>query len=247
MLAPLTCAAITRLGSTARWAGSVAITGKRSSSKVRWPSLPACAFRLFSGAGYRPLLEAGIRVYEWNGSMIHAKTAVADSRWARVGSTNLNVASWLGNRELDVIVEHEPFAREMEEMFLRDLENATEVVVQRNRVRAPGAPAARAHRSSGASSGGRVMAGAVRVGNTVAAAITDTRVLEAVESNIALIAGMILAVVAALAFKYPRTIAYPIGVFTAWAAAAILYRGLVLARRERHRSSAHDKVHGDHL
>ena len=203
--------------------------------------------RLFSRAGYRPLLEAGIRVYEWNGSMIHAKTAVADSRWARVGSSNLNVASWLGNRELDVVVEDEPFAREMEEMFLRDLENATEVVVQRNRVRAPGAPAARAHRSSGASSGGRVMAGAVRVGNTVAAAITDTRVLEAVESNIALIAGMILAVVAALAFKYPRTIAYPLGVFTAWAAAAILYRGLVLARRERHRSSAHDKVHGDHL
>ena len=77
--------------------------------------------RLFSRAGYRPLLEAGIRVYEWNGSMIHAKTAVADGRWARVGSTNLNVASWLGNRELDVIVEHEPFAREMEDMFLRDL------------------------------------------------------------------------------------------------------------------------------
>src|SRR5262249_7136547 len=55
---------------------------------------------LFSRAGYRPLLEAGIRVYEWNGPMIHAKTAVADGRWARVGSTNLNVASWLGNREL---------------------------------------------------------------------------------------------------------------------------------------------------
>ena len=67
--------------------------------------------RPFSRAGYRPLLEAGVRVFEWNGSMIHAKTAVADGRWARVGSTNLNVASWLGNRELDVIVEHEPFAR----------------------------------------------------------------------------------------------------------------------------------------
>src|SRR5438552_4411028 len=113
--------------------------------------------RLFSRAGYRPLLEAGVRVFEWNGTMVHAKTAVADSRWARVGSTNLNVASWLGNRELDVIVEHEPFAREMEEMFLRDLENATEVVLQRNRVRAPGAPAARPRGPSGASSGGRVM------------------------------------------------------------------------------------------
>ena len=203
--------------------------------------------RLFSRAGYRPLLEAGIRVYEWNGSMLHAKTAVADSRWARVGSTNLNVASWLGNRELDVIVEHEPFAREMEDMFLRDLENATEVVLQRNRVRAPGAPAGRARRSSGAISGGRVTAGAVRVGNTVAAAIANTRVLETVESNIALIAGTVLALVAALAFKYPRTIAYPLGVFAAWVAGAILYRGMVLARREKHRSSAHDKVQADHM
>jgi cardiolipin synthase len=99
--------------------------------------------RPFSRAGYRPLLEAGVRVFEWNGSMIHAKTAVADGRWSRVGSTNLNIASWLGNRELDVIVEHEPFAREMEDMFLHDLRNATEVVLQRNRVRAPGAPSRR--------------------------------------------------------------------------------------------------------
>ena len=60
-----------------------------------------------SRAGYRALLEAGVRVFEWNGPMIHAKTAVADGRWARVGSTNLNVASWIGNRELDVVVEDE--------------------------------------------------------------------------------------------------------------------------------------------
>ena len=60
-----------------------------------------------SRAGYRPLLEAGVRVFEWNGPMLHAKTAVADARWARVGSTNLNLASWIGNRELDVVVEDE--------------------------------------------------------------------------------------------------------------------------------------------
>ena len=42
--------------------------------------------------------------------MLHAKTAVADGRWARVGSSNLNLASWIGNRELDVMVDDEPFA-----------------------------------------------------------------------------------------------------------------------------------------
>jgi cardiolipin synthase A/B len=190
--------------------------------------------RPFSRAGYRPLLEGGVRVFEWNGSMIHAKTAVADGRWARVGSTNLNIASWLGNRELDVIVEHEPFARKMEDMFLHDLRNTTEVVLQHNRVRAPGAPARRhGPATSTGGSGGRVAAGAVRVGNAVTAAVANTRVLESVEANIALIAGAMLAAIAALAFKYPRVIAYPIGVFAGWFAAAILYRGIELYRNRR--------------
>ena len=80
-------------------------------------------------AGYRPLLEAGVRIFEWNGTMVHAKTAVADGRWARVGSTNLNVQSWLGNWELDVAVEDEDFAAQMEDVYRSDLENATEIVL----------------------------------------------------------------------------------------------------------------------
>ncbi|HMH78555.1 MAG TPA: phospholipase D-like domain-containing protein, partial [Candidatus Udaeobacter sp.] len=77
--------------------------------------------RGLSRAGYRPLLEAGVRVFEWNGTMLHAKTAVADGRWARVGSTNLNLQSWIGNWELDVAVEDEGFAARMEAMYLDDL------------------------------------------------------------------------------------------------------------------------------
>jgi cardiolipin synthase len=85
--------------------------------------------RALSRAGYRPLLEGGVRVFEWNGSMLHAKTAVADGRWARVGSSNLNPSSWLGNWELDIAVEDEGFAHAMEDMFLNDLEQATEIVL----------------------------------------------------------------------------------------------------------------------
>ena len=62
-----------------------------------------------SRAGYRALLEAGVRVFEWNGTMLHAKTAVADGLWARIGSTNLNIASWMGNYELDVAIEDRRF------------------------------------------------------------------------------------------------------------------------------------------
>ena len=87
--------------------------------------------KIFSRAGYRPLLEAGVRVFEWNGTMLHAKTAVADGKWARVGSTNLNIASWFGNCELDAVIEDESFAHQMEDMYLDDLTKATEIVLDK--------------------------------------------------------------------------------------------------------------------
>ena len=90
-----------------------------------------------SRAGYRPLLDAGVRLFEWEGPMIHAKTAVADGFWSRVGSSNLNLASLLGNWELDVAVTDLHFAREMEQLFLRDLESSVEVSLV-NSARVPG-------------------------------------------------------------------------------------------------------------
>lgn len=82
--------------------------------------------RALSRAGFRPLLEAGARVFQWNGPMMHAKTAVVDGKWARVGSTNLNLASWLGNWEMDVVVEDTRFAQAMEELFVDDLARTTD-------------------------------------------------------------------------------------------------------------------------
>ena len=77
-----------------------------------------------------------MRVFEWNGPMLHAKTAVADARWARVGSTNLNATSWIGNYELDIAIEDPAFAGEMAAMYEDDLANATEILLSaRNRVR----------------------------------------------------------------------------------------------------------------
>jgi cardiolipin synthase len=189
--------------------------------------------RPISRAGYRPLLEAGVRVFEWNGSMLHAKTAVADGHWARVGSTNLNIASWLGNRELDVIIEHEPFAVQMQEMFASDLAHATEVVLVRNRVR-PSQPTERAQAHAPAQgSSGRVVAGAVRIGNTVGAAITNRRVLEPVEARIALTAGALLLGIAALVIEWPRQFAYGVAAIAVWLALALLARGVALLRARR--------------
>src|SRR5437899_8863861 len=85
--------------------------------------------RNFTRVGYRELLQAGVRIFEYQGPMIHAKTLVADARWARVGSSNLNVSSLLTNYELDVVAECDELARALGEQFLRDLAVSREIVL----------------------------------------------------------------------------------------------------------------------
>ena len=197
------------------------------------------ALRPLSRAQYRPLLESGVRVFEWNGTMLHAKTAVADSRWARVGSTNLNIASWFGNCELDAVVEDESFARLMEETYLQDLENSTEVVLDAQRkVRAPGEPP-HPHpvMTSGGGSGGRAAAGAIRIGNAIGAAFTNRRVLEPVEARIMVTAGALLLALAILFRFFPRLLVYPVIVILLWIALSLLYRGYKLHRRKGKRGT----------
>lgn len=178
-----------------------------------------------SRAGYRPLLEAGVRVFEWNGTMLHAKTAVADSNWARVGSTNLNIASWFGNLELDVVIEDGPFAVEMEETYLNDLENATEIVLDaKHKLRVPHRRAHLQPMTSGGGSGGRAAAGAVRIGNAVGAAFTNRRVLEPVESRIMVTAALLMLGLAVLFWFFPRSLTYPLIVILLWVSFALLYK-----------------------
>ncbi len=193
--------------------------------------------RPLSRTGYRPLMEAGVRVFEWNGPMLHAKTAVADGQWSRVGSTNLNIASWLGNYELDVMVEDERFASEMEQLYLNDLDNATELVLdEHSRLRAPRAP--RRHLSAPGSRGsaGRAAAGAIRIGNTIGAAISNRRVLEPLEGRIMLTAGSLLMALALVFALAPRATALLLAAFAIWFGLAFLFRGfrlIWLSRRKQ--------------
>jgi cardiolipin synthase len=202
--------------------------------------------RPLSRAGYRPLLEAGVRVFEWNGTMMHAKTAVTDGRWARVGSTNLNLASWLGNCELDVVVEDEEFAGRMQEQYLEDLSNATEVILDaRKKVRAPGEPRHPVPvATGGGGSAGRAAAGAIRMGNAVGAAFTNRRVLHPVERGVLFGAGMLLLGLAALFYFFPWLAAYPLIAALGWIAIALLYRSYKL---HRGRNSGTDAQPASHL
>ena len=196
-----------------------------------------------SRAGYRPLLEAGVRIFEWNGSMLHAKTAVADGKWARVGSTNLNIASWFGNCELDAVVENEQFANQLEEMFLQDLTNATEVVLnKRQKVRGVGPRRRRSEiPRSGAGSSGRAAAGALRVGNAVGAAFTSRRVLEPFESRLMFMAGVLILGLAVLFLFFPRVLVYPLAVLMVWLAISLFSRSVKLFRLKNHESQVENE------
>lgn len=195
-------------------------------------------------SGYRVLLDGGVRVFEWNGTMVHAKTAVADARWARVGSSNLNIQSWMGNCELDVAIEDEAFGKLMEEVYEADLRNATEIVLDpRRRVRRvpEPTPAATPSKRSGRKGAGwsrrggtrRTAAGALRLGETLGAAITARRALGQAEALTLLYGAAILAVLGAIGLMWPRVLAWPIAIFALWMALSWLLESFRLRRRKK--------------
>jgi cardiolipin synthase len=189
-----------------------------------------------SRAGFRALLEGGVRIFEWNGVMLHAKTAVADGRWARVGSTNANINSWWGNWELDVAIEDEQFGRQMMAMYENDLANATEVVLTARRMhsvdrrRRPRLEEWKAH---GRSTRRAATAGAIRMGRTLGAVLTARREVGAAEAYNLFWSSLIFLAIGAVALWWPKVIAYPFGVLGVWFAVVGLYRAGKLYYRHR--------------
>jgi cardiolipin synthase len=199
-----------------------------------------------SRAGFRALLEGGVRIFEWNGPMIHAKTAVADGKWARVGSSNLNITSWFGNWELDVAIEDEPFGRQMMDMYEQDLENATEVVLRKRKLLAlneAGAVEGRTierrrtarmedWRTRGRSTRRAAAAGAIRMGRTLGAALTKRREVGPAEAINLFWSSLIFLGLGALAFFVPKAISIPFTVLTVWWAVAGLFQSWRLYHRD---------------
>jgi len=175
-----------------------------------------------SRAGYRPLLEAGVRVFEWNGPMMHAKTAVADGCWTRVGSSNSNFASWISNRELDVTIKDRAFAKEMEAQYEQDLGNATEIALGPGRGRPTDlenvvSPWRTAHAS-------RLVAGVVGLGNIVGATVSQHRTPGPAEAIVLSAAAAALLALSLAAFLTPHLIAFALGAIAAWVGVTILVR-----------------------
>jgi len=78
---------------------------------------------------YNEMLTGGIKVYELNIAVLHAKTAVIDQVWSTVGSTNIDTRSFLHNKEVNVVVIDTEFATAMENAFKEDLRLSTEVTL----------------------------------------------------------------------------------------------------------------------
>ena len=189
----------------------------------------------FSRTGYRLLLEAGVRIFEWNGAMLHAKTAVADGRWARVGSTNLNLASLIGNYELDTAIDDERIGRRMEEIYLRDLSQSTEITLPGRR----SAPVPLEPRPLHVRSSSRPPLGAVRFANAVGtAAGAGTRALGAVERGLTLALGLVLFALAGVAVLWPHFVAYPLAAIGSWLGITLLLRAYRITIQRRNEAKA---------
>jgi cardiolipin synthase len=76
---------------------------------------------------YSDLLKSGVKIYERNTSLLHAKTAVIDNVWATVGSTNMDFMSLLNNDEVNAVILNREFAAEMEKMFASDLADSRQI------------------------------------------------------------------------------------------------------------------------
>jgi cardiolipin synthase len=206
-----------------------------------------------SRAGYRPLLEAGVRLFEWEGPMIHAKTAVADGVWSRVGSSNLNLASLLGNWELDVAVLGRDFAAEMEQLFLHDLSSSIEVALMHTgRVRhgvplverrsqerpetdptAAKVASARAARRRARRGGtlGRTVGRIAQASSVLGRALVGQRMIGQEDRGWIAAVGVLLLLAAAVGIWVPRVLAWPTAFLLVWLGIASLVR--VFSRRDR--------------
>lgn len=81
-----------------------------------------------SRAIFGALLRRGVRIYEWSGEMLHAKTCVVDAVWTTIGSANLDPRSRYHNREVNVAIFDHRVGTDMVRTFYEDLRRSREVL-----------------------------------------------------------------------------------------------------------------------
>jgi cardiolipin synthase len=205
-----------------------------------------------SRGGYRPLIRAGVRIFEWQGPMMHAKTSVVDGAWCRVGSSNLNTASLMGNWELDIGILDEGFGRQLAGLFLADLASSTEIVLPGRRppLRGflPGGGAAAEEsldpegplsqrveqlRARGQAHGRLTLASVVRAREVLGGALAGNRPLGREDRTVLGTASVAILLVALFAMLFPSVVGWLVAIAAGWIGLTTGARAFLQRRRAR--------------
>jgi cardiolipin synthase len=111
---------------------------------VPGPHIDKGFVRVGGRASYAQLLEAGVRLFEYQPTMLHAKTLSVDGAWSSVGTVNFDNRSFQLHDEITLGIWDDNFAGELHQAFERDLERADEIEADRWRRRGPRQRAAEA-------------------------------------------------------------------------------------------------------
>jgi cardiolipin synthase len=84
---------------------------------------------------YEELLSAGVKIYERQDALLHAKTAVIDGVWSTIGSTNLDWLSSEHNQEINAVILGQEFGQQMKSMFGKDMDASILVTLEEWRKR----------------------------------------------------------------------------------------------------------------
>ncbi|HEU4322420.1 MAG TPA: phospholipase D-like domain-containing protein [Roseiflexaceae bacterium] len=191
---------------------------------------------VLSRSGYRPLLEAGVRIWEYAGLMMHAKTTVADGWWSRIGSTNLNMTGLLTNWEIDLVAEDPEFGAAMERMYEEDLADAREIRLggparrQQPRPVRPESSAERQarHKRPNLDTQAAATVARARAGLRVAGSATLQRNERLVGSAV----GASLLGLGLVAAKFPRVLSWPVAALSGAFGSLALIRSLRQSREK---------------
>nr|WP_217900118.1 cardiolipin synthase [Noviherbaspirillum humi] len=97
--------------------------------RIIFPSFTDHTLILYASRSYYDeLLAAGVKIYERKQAMLHAKTAVIDGVWSTIGSTNLDIRSFLHNDEINAVILSTDFADRMEALFQRDVLESDQIL-----------------------------------------------------------------------------------------------------------------------
>jgi len=79
---------------------------------------------------YDELLSAGVKIYERQDALLHAKTALIDGVWSTIGSTNLDWRSFVNNQEINAVMLGQEFGAQMQALFEKDLQSSKAITLE---------------------------------------------------------------------------------------------------------------------